>query len=115
MKCLVKSRADRQRGEYQQQCGEKSAKRRLGDKLQKRSFAFHLHLISIEQNSGLNASLIPRHFPQQFLYFFWLPHGHGSLRPTFGPARFGFGFETSSAAWLTISLAFDCSDFCGSA
>src|SRR5438105_5893185 len=25
--------------------------------------------------------------PQQFLYFFPLPHGHGSLRPTFGMAR----------------------------
>src|SRR5947207_1802881 len=23
-------------------------------------------------------------FPQHFLYFFPLPHGHGSLRPTFG-------------------------------
>jgi hypothetical protein len=46
--------------------------------------------------------------PQQFLYFLPLPQGHGSLRPTFGPTRFGFGFslETSSAAWLTTSLAF---------
>src|SRR5437762_11618910 len=25
--------------------------------------------------------------PQQFLYFFPLPHGHGSLRPTFGSSR----------------------------
>src|SRR5205814_6644833 len=25
--------------------------------------------------------------PQQFLYFFPLPHGHGSLRPTFGNSR----------------------------
>jgi hypothetical protein len=25
--------------------------------------------------------------PWHFLYFFPLPHGHGSLRPTFGPAR----------------------------
>src|SRR6266542_2592912 len=25
--------------------------------------------------------------PQQFLYFFPLPHGHGSLRPTFGIER----------------------------
>src|SRR6185312_16701140 len=46
------------------------------------------------------------YFPQQTLYFFPLPHGHGSLRPTFGPVRFGFGFsfESSSAASLTISL-----------
>src|SRR4029077_9862001 len=25
--------------------------------------------------------------PQQFLYFLPLPHGHGSLRPTFGSSR----------------------------
>src|SRR2546421_11084639 len=25
--------------------------------------------------------------PQQFLYFFPLPHGHGSFRPTFGTVR----------------------------
>jgi hypothetical protein len=25
--------------------------------------------------------------PQQFLYFLPLPHGHGSLRPTFGIER----------------------------
>ena len=48
------------------------------------------------------------YFPQQFLYFLPLPQGHGSLRPTFGPDSLGFGFsfETSSAAWLTTSLAF---------
>lgn len=27
------------------------------------------------------------HYKQQCLYFFPLPHGHGSLRPTFGAAR----------------------------
>src|SRR5579859_2133106 len=47
------------------------------------------------------------HFPQHCLYFLPLPHGHGSLRPTLGPVRLGTGFcfETSSAAWLTMSLA----------
>ncbi|GAB6042317.1 hypothetical protein JCM17961_29930 [Endothiovibrio diazotrophicus] len=29
------------------------------------------------------------HAPQHFLYFFPLPHGHGSLRPTFGALRCG--------------------------
>src|SRR5438477_8365525 len=36
--------------------------------------------------------------PQQFLYFFPLPQGHGSLRPTFGiERRMGRSIETSSA------------------
>ena len=29
------------------------------------------------------------HAPWHFLYFFPLPHGHGSLRPTLSPARVG--------------------------
>ena len=29
----------------------------------------------------------PWFLPQQFLYFLPLPHGHGSLRPTFGVER----------------------------
>jgi len=33
-----------------------------------------------------------RYLPQHFLYFFPLPHGHGSLRPTFGDSsRIGSG------------------------
>ena len=46
--------------------------------------------------------------PQHFLYFLPDPHGHGSLRPTLGPMRFGFGFsfESSFAASLTMSLPF---------
>jgi hypothetical protein len=36
--------------------------------------------------------------PQQFLYFFPLPQGHGSLRPTFGTERrTGRSIETSPA------------------
>src|SRR5215472_19206681 len=36
--------------------------------------------------------------PQQFLYFFPLPHGHGSLRPTLGnDRRIGRSIETSPA------------------
>src|SRR5678816_2814938 len=31
-----------------------------------------------------------RYLPQHFLYFFPLPHGYGSLRPTLGGARKGF-------------------------
>src|SRR3989338_10911513 len=34
------------------------------------------------------------HFPQHFLYFFPLPHGHGSFLPTFGPTWTGFGFSS---------------------
>src|SRR2546430_16918357 len=34
--------------------------------------------------------------PQQFLYFFPLPHGHGSFRPTFGKERrIGRSIDTS--------------------
>src|SRR5687768_15848898 len=42
--------------------------------------------------------------PQHCLYFFPLPQGQGSLRPTFGPTRTGLAFVTASAASLTISL-----------
>src|SRR5438874_11232633 len=36
--------------------------------------------------------------PQQFLYFFPLPQGHGSLRPTFGiERRTGKSIDTSPA------------------
>src|SRR5258705_2655038 len=36
--------------------------------------------------------------PQQFLYFFPLPQGHGSLRPTFGnERRIGRSIDTSPA------------------
>ena len=34
-------------------------------------------------------------FPQHFLYFFPLPHGHGSFRPTFFPFRTVGGFGGS--------------------
>jgi hypothetical protein len=40
------------------------------------------------------------------LYFFPLPQGQGSLRPTLGPVRTGFAFETASLACETMSLAF---------
>src|SRR5207249_10008224 len=39
--------------------------------------------------------------PQQFLYFLPLPHGHGSLRPTFGVSRL-CGLVTSSMALSTM-------------
>lgn len=45
------------------------------------------------------------YFPQQCLYFFPLPHGQGSFRPTLGPARTGLAFSTAAAASLTMSLA----------
>jgi hypothetical protein len=35
--------------------------------------------------------------PWHFLYFFPEPHGHGSLRPTFAPARTGFGASACAA------------------
>src|ERR1035438_583550 len=46
-------------------------------------------------------------FPQQCLYFFPLPHGQGSFRPTFGPTRTGLAFSTAAAASLTMSLPCD--------
>src|SRR5450756_942275 len=53
------------------------------------------------------ANQAARYLPQHCLYFLPLPQGHGSLRPTFGPVCFGFGFGLlrSLAASLTISLA----------
>ncbi len=45
--------------------------------------------------------------PQQCLYFFLLPQGQGSLRPTLGPLRTGLGFgQWRSVASVTMSLAF---------
>src|SRR5262245_6453703 len=44
-------------------------------------------------------------FPQQFLYFFPLWHGQGSLRPTLGPVRTGRALASASFASLTTSLA----------
>src|ERR1041384_999146 len=44
-------------------------------------------------------------FPQHCLYFFPLPQGQGSLRPTLGPTRTGFAFATASTASLTTSEA----------
>src|SRR5207253_10888141 len=43
-------------------------------------------------------------FPQQCLNFLPLPHGQGSLRPTFGPERTGFAFSVAAIASETISL-----------
>src|SRR3989442_6005996 len=40
--------------------------------------------------------------PWQFLYFLPLPHGHGSLRPTFGTSR-RTGTAAASIASLTTS------------
>src|SRR5271155_3537744 len=45
-------------------------------------------------------------FPQHCLYFFPLPQGHGSLRPTLGPLRMGLALAIASLASLTKSLAF---------
>src|SRR4051812_25947954 len=38
--------------------------------------------------SLVEGSRIAFHAPWHFLYFLPLPHGHGSLRPTFGSSRF---------------------------
>jgi hypothetical protein len=44
--------------------------------------------------------------PQQFLYFFPLPQGHGSFRPTFGiERRIGRSIETSPAPSPSPSAA----------
>src|SRR5260221_14794642 len=97
--------------------------------------AFRLHWTGINQNVYLTASTyianfcpsrrcnpgkispesMPRkiqreektaYLPQYCLYFFLLPQGHGSLRPTFGPVRLGLGFylQRRTAASLTTKL-----------
>ncbi len=46
--------------------------------------------------------------PWHFLYFFPLPHGHGSFRPTFGSSRrivFGDGVVTADARRLSAAAA----------
>src|SRR5450755_1296385 len=51
------------------------------------------------------------HRPQHCLYFFPLPQGQGSLRPTFGPVRTGLALTLAScaaAASLTMSLPLGC-------
>jgi hypothetical protein len=45
--------------------------------------------------------LLRHHRRQHFLYFFPLPHGHGSFRPTLGP----FGAWLACAAWVARRLA----------
>jgi hypothetical protein len=61
--------------------------------------------LGLEQNRGLRISdqciVI---FPQQCLYFLPDPHGHGSLRPTFGVRRRNVAFEVKPA--LRIRLRF---------
>jgi hypothetical protein len=47
----------------------------------------------------------------QFLYFFPLPHGHGSFRPTRSPlCRIGSGFFSAAAAFV---VAFASASFAG--
>src|SRR5580692_6729976 len=60
-----------------------------------------------EQNRLVNGHYLPQHC----LYFFPLPHGHGSLRPTLGPVRTGLALalacaSAAAAASFTTSLAF---------
>ena len=40
----------------------------------------------INADSTALETRVNQFFPQHFLYFLPLPHGHGSLRPTFGGA-----------------------------
>jgi hypothetical protein len=66
---------------------------------------------------GLNAptvftKMLYPFFPQQCLYFFPLPQGQGSLRPTLGPVRIGLDLALAAAAAaasvasVTMSLGF---------
>lgn|SRR5687767_6108699 len=46
------------------------------------------------------------YWPQQFLYFFPLPHGHGSLRPTFFSAIAGLrGFNSLVKSAISSGLS----------
>src|SRR6202043_1485594 len=43
--------------------------------------------------------------PQQFLYFFPLPHGQGSLRPTFGASLRVVGITSSSSSPFLLTCS----------
>src|SRR5437879_8442251 len=52
--------------------------------------------------------------PQQFLYFFPLPHGHGSFRPTLGKERRrGKSIDTSPAPSPSIATPANATTGCG--
>lgn len=55
------------------------------------------------RSSPSQASTPPHQRPQQFLDFFPLPHGQGSLRPTFFAAIVGFGGFNNRIRSLTSS------------
>src|SRR5690348_14837623 len=100
----MKAGTDRGCGYEKKNDCQETGNRRLCDELKERVFAARLHYTESSKAADTTQAY---YFPQHCLYFLPLPQGHGSLRPTFGPVRLGFGFETSSAAWLTISLALD--------
>jgi hypothetical protein len=72
------------------------------------SRSLYLGLIGYVENKPIGlcrlTHLQPLHYrPQQFLDFFPLPHGQGSLRPTFFPAIVGFGGFSNRIRSLTSS------------
>ena len=71
------------------------------------SFPMHLYVCNQAQDPRSCKWKRSSYLPQQCLYFFPLPQGHGSLRPTLGPVRMGLAFSTASAASLTTSLALE--------
>ena len=52
-----------------------------------------------------NAFCVGQIFPWQCLYFFPEPHGHGSLRPTFSPARVNGGATATSPSAAAAASA----------
>src|SRR5437870_1435393 len=56
--------------------------------------------------STAESALTIFYLPQQFLYFFPLPHGQGSLRPTFFSAIFGLsGFNKRVKSAISSGLS----------
>src|SRR5262249_7351762 len=99
----MKRTARRQSDGGKQQEGQQTSKCWFRNKTESGFSSFQLHLGNNQAEQSIACKANQR--PQQCLYFLPLPHGQGSLRPTFGPERTGLAFSIAAAASLTTSLA----------
>ncbi len=75
-------------------------------KKQQRGKVFILHFSVFALSRMKTRPTCLFYLPQHFLYFFPLPHGQGSLRPTFFSAIFGFaGFNNLSKSVISSGLS----------
>lgn len=102
MEGTVEQQGTRTQQDDRQQTGERWCRQTANA----REYSLPLHLYAPNQPQTPSPSKLKqrRYRPQQCLYFFPLPQGHWSLRPTLGPVRIGLAFSTASAASLTRSL-----------